>query len=110
MDDDLNTPEAFPAIFEMMTEVYKLIEKGEFSKQDAEEVLTQMQEFDKVLGVLQFEDETEDIAGKIEEMIQKREEAKKKKDYKTADHIRDELKKKGIILEDGKAGVKWKKA
>jgi cysteinyl-tRNA synthetase len=49
------------------------------------------------------------IDEEIEELIEKRQQARKDKDYSLADKIRDELKEKGIILEDTSGGVKWKK-
>ncbi len=105
MDDNLETPRALAAIFEFVKEINKIMK--DLSKKNAEEIINQMMEFDKVLGILGEEEEklSEDIA----DLIEKREEARKKKDFKTADEIRDELKQKGIVLEDTPKGVRWKK-
>ena len=62
-----------------------------------------------VLGVITDRKE-ENLDAEIEELIQKRQEARKAKDFKTADAIRDQLNGMGIILEDTKEGVKWKRA
>ena len=64
-----------------------------------------------VLGLtVEKQGASDDEVRYIEEMIEKRAEAKKARDYAAADAIRDELKAKGIILEDTREGVKWKKA
>lgn len=64
-------------------------------------------ELSKVLGILSKEEEI--LEEEIVELIEKRSEARKNKDFKLADSIRDELKEKGIIIEDTKDGVKWKR-
>jgi cysteinyl-tRNA synthetase len=61
-----------------------------------------------VLGIAQSGEE-EDLEAEIEALIQKRQEARKARDFKTADRIRDELKERGIVLEDTPAGVKWRR-
>ena len=54
-------------------------------------------------------EEKEDLSEKVEALIKERAEARKEKNYKRADEIRDELKAMGIVLEDTSSGVKWKK-
>lgn len=103
MDDDLNISEALGAIFDFIRD----INKEQLSKHDAQKVKHMMFEFDKVLGVL--EEQKLDISKEIESSIKKREEARKQKDFNTADKIRNELKEKGILLEDSSTGVVWKK-
>ena len=65
--------------------------------------------FDELTGVLGlvYNRKTETLDSEIEELINKRTEARKNKDFKTADEIRDKLKEMGIILEDTPQGVKW---
>lgn len=104
MDDDLNISNALAAIFDFMREINKL----ELGKSDAKKVYEAMMGFDKVLGVL--EQKGEEISDKIKSLIEEREKARKEKDYAKADEIREELKEKGIVLEDTKEGVRWKKA
>jgi cysteinyl-tRNA synthetase len=65
-------------------------------------------DFDKVLGLNLKETKKGKLSTEIKKLIQSRESARKKKDFKTADQIRDQLEKKGIILEDTQEGVKWK--
>lgn len=102
--DDLNTANAITVLFDLLkaddvnnNEKVKLIE-------DFEQVLS--------LGLF-IEEEQEEVHEKlveyIEEMIQKRQQAKKEKNYQLADAIRNELLEKGIALEDTRQGVNWKK-
>ncbi len=111
MDDDLNTPLAFPAIFELQTQIYKLMQNASFgfSKKDAAEVLSQLQEFDSVIGVLDFELQ-EDVPEEVKALVAEREAAKNRKDFKAADLLREKVKKLGFAIEDSKDGVKVKKS
>jgi cysteinyl-tRNA synthetase len=70
-----------------------------------------MLDFDRVLGVLGdfWKRKEEKLPKKVEELIREREEARKAEDWKTADVIRDQLQKMGIILVDTPEGVKWKR-
>ncbi len=102
MDDDLNIAKALSAVFDFMHEINKL----ELNKTDAKKVLDLMDSFNKVLGVLEIKEKK--LPKGIMDLIKKREDARKKKDWKTADKIRDELKKKGVILEDSPEGVRYK--
>jgi len=102
MDDDLNIAKALSAVFDFMREINKL----DLSKTDAKKVLDLMNSFDKVLGVLEVKEKK--LPKGLRDLIKKREDARKKKDWKIADKIRDELKKKGVILEDSPEGVRYK--
>lgn len=107
MEDDLNTTDAIGFLFEMTRAINTEIAQtcsGEFIRK-VKEIYVPLCE---LLGFCR-EEEAEDTAY-IEEMIALRTEAKKAKDYAKADSIRNELKEKGIILEDTPQGVKWKKA
>ena len=77
------------------------------SKQNAKEIKKAMLDIDKVLGILEVEEES--ISKQVESLIEKREQARKDKDFKTEDKIRDNLKKRGIVLEDTPKGVRWKR-
>ena len=105
MDNDLNISGGLAAIFGFMTSVNKVM--GKLSKKDAKEVSKLMMKFDSVLGVM--EHEKVDVSDDIQALVDKREEARKNKDFATADSIRDSLKEKGIVLEDTPKGVRWKK-
>ncbi|VVB86769.1 Cysteine--tRNA ligase [uncultured archaeon] len=108
MDNDLNTPGAFAAIFDMVGEVNTAIEKEELSTENAKAFYELMLKFDSVLGILTLK-EKEELPGEIEELIGEREKARKIKDFKQADEIRKRLEEMGIVLEDTKEGVRWRK-
>ena len=103
MDNDLNIAQALGYIFEFVKNINKL----ELSKNNAQKVINVIEKFDTVLGVIGKEEPA--IDKEIEEKIKQREQARKAKDYATADAIRDELDKQGIILEDTPDGVRWKR-
>ncbi|RLI22303.1 cysteine--tRNA ligase, partial [Candidatus Bathyarchaeota archaeon] len=109
MDDDLDINTALAALFNFVREVNRLIDQNKLSKEEAEKVRELMLNFDKVLGIIGKEEEAEELPDEIMKLIKKREEARKRKDWKTADEIREKLRKMGIILEDTPEGVKWRK-
>ena len=106
LDDDLNIAEALAAIFTFMRDVNKI--KDQLSAADADKIKTEMENFNTVLGIMNYKRGT--IDKDIEHSIAERESARKKKDFKKADQIRNDLELQGIILEDTKDGVRWKKA
>lgn len=111
MEDDLNIAEALAVLFNFVREVNKLMDENKVSRSEAEEVRQLMYKLDKVLGVIEKAEKLfkkEELPKELQELIQKREEARKAKDWKTADEIRERLRKMGIILEDTPLGVKWK--
>lgn len=113
MDDDLNTADGLTAIFELVrlvnTEILKTNDKELISR--ALELFNTLTE---ILGIV-YEEKTENPSEKTEDdkeidaLVEKRNEYRKNKDFENADKIRDELKSRGIILEDTKDGVKWKR-
>ena len=109
MDDDLNTADAIAAIFDLVREINSLATP---EKQPSKALLTAakdlMLELCGVLGI-PCEKKKEVLDADIEALIQERQDARKAKNFKRADEIRDQLKDMGIILEDTKAGVKWKR-
>ncbi len=107
MNDDLNTADAIGYLFEMTRDINTTLSNGA-SKEYIDAVTSIYIPLCELLGFGR-EEETGDIAY-IEEMISKRAEAKKAKNYAEADAIREELRQQGIILEDTPQGVKWKRA
>lgn len=106
MEDDLNTADGIAFLFEIVkTSNTKLNEKS--SKKLIKHSYDALMELSEVLGILSKEEEI--LEEEIVELIEKRSAARKNKDFKLADSIRDELKGKGIIIEDTKDGVKWKR-
>ena len=108
MDDDLNTPEALSAVFDMVRKANTLNEQCKIGKAGAKALKEAMLRFDEVLGVLDSAGKKKGIGKEVEKLIAEREEARKAKDWARSDAIRDKLKGMGVILEDSPEGVKWK--
>jgi len=108
MGDDLNMGSALAALFDFVRDVNKLLDENLLSRGEAEEVYGLMMRFDKVLGVIGEVEKEEKLPKEAEELIRKREEARKAKDWKEADKIREQLKTMGIMVEDTPEGVKWR--
>ena len=106
MDDDLNTADAISAIFELVRDINILIANNA-SKEILQKALSVFDELCGVLGIASAK-EIKSLDAQIEELIEKRQQARKNKDFKTSDTIRDELKAKGVVLEDTPQGVKWR--
>jgi len=106
MDDDLNTADAISVIFELVKEINTVIDTiSEKSKKDALNLITELCD---VLGILKAK-ENDVLDSDIEALINERTEAKRNKNFARADEIRDILKDMGIVLEDTRQGVKWKR-
>lgn len=108
LSDDLNISVALSALFEIIRKVNILISKGKVYRKDAENLISFIRFTDKILAVLP-EEEKETLTIEVQEKIKIREKARVEKNYELADKIREELLRKGIILEDTKDGVRWKK-
>ena len=110
MDDDFNTADAITAIFDLVKDINTNI-NGESSKELAQGALSLIRELGAPLGILQKSTKVDlaDEAEEIEGLIQQRQEARKNRDFALADKIRDDLKARGIVLEDTPQGVRWKK-
>ena len=110
MDDDLNTPAALKSVFDMIKEANRL---GPVSQEDGKLILETLFDLDRVLGLGLSEagkiwHAPEEAEPEIRELILKRESFRKEKNWKDADHARDTLRKKGIIVEDTEKGPRWK--
>ena len=108
MDDDFNTADALAAIFELVKFANTNVNENS-SKEFAGGLYEELFKLSDVLG-LKIEKKEEILDKEIENLIQERQAARKAKDFKRADEIRDELLKKGIILKDTREGVKWQRA
>lgn len=108
MDDDLNTADAISDIFEAVRTINaKMSENPTSGYRDyAAKILD---ELTGVLGIAQTKETSDADEDKINELIAKRAEFKKQKDFKSADAVRDELAKMGIEIKDTREGVKWKR-
>jgi len=136
LDDDLNTPQALGALFEMVRQANAAADAGQLGSGDVPELVRAMQEFDAIFAVL-----TDDDAAKvrnivewarregredqvapeltaasdllpddqIEQRVAEMERARKARDFKASDAIRAELAASGIVVENTKEGVRWKR-
>jgi cysteinyl-tRNA synthetase len=113
LESDLNTAAALAAVFDLVREVNAAIDGGRVSGSDARAVAQALDDFDRVLGVMALrraEDAQPPVpAEEIERLIGERRAARTRKDFAAADRIRTELADRGILLEDGAGGTRWKK-
>lgn len=108
MDDDFNTADAIAAVFELIRLSNTTAEAGS-SKAYISYLLETLQKLCDVLGII-TERKAEVLDEEIEEMIARRQQARKEKNFALADEIRGKLLDMGIILEDTREGVKWRRA
>ncbi len=108
MDDDFNTADAISSIFELVKFV-NTNANGESSKEFLQALKDEIVALSDICGLI-VEKKEEMLDSDIENLIAERQAARKTKDFKRADEIRAELLEKGIILEDTREGVKWKRA
>jgi len=108
MDNDFAFPNAWSAIFNFQTELNKLLADGKVGKAGAQNALKFLREIDSVFKVLSVEQAGE-LGKEIEKLIAQRNDAREKKDFASADSIRDELKARGIVLLDTPQGTKWRR-
>jgi len=110
LDDDLNTAEALAAVFEYIRDTNTAMDAGEFCSANARAALEFLERFDSVFDVLRPSTSAAGFTdAEIESLVAERTTAKKAKNFARADQIRAELADKGIVLEDTKEGVRWKR-
>jgi len=107
LDDDLNISPSLAAVFDFVRDINAIVAAAGLSEKDRNAVINTFKRFDSVLGVV-FVGEDQ-IDKEIEDLINKRIEAKKNRDFALADSIRADLLGRGIILEDTPGGTKWKR-
>jgi cysteinyl-tRNA synthetase len=107
MDDDLNTADALGVIFELVKDINKSM-SADSPLALINHALSLINEMTEVLGILRQKSGKE-LDEEIDAMIKKREQARKEKNYKLADEIREKLSQMGIILEDTPQGTRWKR-
>jgi len=107
LDDDLNISAALAEVFDFVRDINRLKAENKLSAEERDRAIRAADRIDIVLNVLHWD--RGDIDSEIEGLIKRRTEAKKNRDFETADKIRADLQKQGIILEDTPDGTKWKR-
>jgi cysteinyl-tRNA synthetase len=108
MDDDFNTSIALAAIHNLSREVNTALARKHVKAENQQELLALIDRFDTVLNIF-GKQQREMLDSEIQSLINDRQEARRRRDFGRADEIRDELASRGIILEDTKDGVRWKR-
>jgi cysteinyl-tRNA synthetase len=114
MDDDLNTAEALAAVFEYVRALNTAFDDNELMEENRWDAARVLEVFDTVFDVLKPSEPiggagTAIADGEVEALIEQRNQAKKARNFKLSDEIRNSLLEKGIALEDTKDGVRWKR-
>ena len=108
MEDDFNTADAISAIFEMV-KFTNTNANADSSKAYIDALYAQLDKMAEICGLI-LEKKAEILDEEIEKLIQERQDARKAKNFARADEIRNQLLEQGIVLEDTREGVKWKRA
>jgi cysteinyl-tRNA synthetase len=108
MNDDLNTPMALSALYDMVTHVNKKISSGEMNAEKSAKILATFEKMNKVFG-LKFPEKEIEITDEVKKLAEKRQEARKNKDFQKADELRKEIKKMGYLIEDLEDNFKIKR-
>jgi cysteinyl-tRNA synthetase len=108
MDDDLNIGASLASLFDFLREVNNQLDRNMVTREEGKMVYSVMTQFDKVLGVVGEIRKRKELSEKAKELIEERERARRAKDWKTADEIREQLNAMGIMIEDTSHGVEWR--
>ena len=108
MDDDLNTSVALAVVHNLTREVNTALARRQLREDNKRELLEVIKRFDSVLNIF-GDDQREMLDSEVQSLIDERQEARRRRDFGRADEIRDQLAQCGIILEDTKDGVRWKR-
>ena len=108
MDDDLNTSIALAVVHNLSREVNSALARKKVKEENRVELLEAIKRIDTVLNIF-GDDQREILDSEVQSLIDERQEARRRRDFGRADEIRIELAKRGIILEDTKDGVRWKR-
>ena len=106
LDDDLNLPQGVGLVFELIREANAALDDGRVGQLGRAELLALIDEVDAHVDVIGADEPG--LADEVERLIAEREAARAARDFARADKLRDELRERGIALEDSKEGVRWK--
>ena len=113
LESDLNTAGALAAMFDLVRDANKAIDDRRFGPADAAAVRDAFEHFDRVFGVISLrraEDARPPVpVDEIERLIEERHAARRRRDFKAADQIRNSLADRGVLLEDNPGGTRWKR-
>jgi cysteinyl-tRNA synthetase len=107
LDDDLNLPQGIGLVFELVREANAALDAARVGPDAHAALLALIDDFDAHLDVVRVEEPG--LADEVERLIAEREAARKARNFGRSDQIRDELRQKGIALEDSKDGVRWRR-
>ncbi len=102
LDDDLNVAQALAALFQLVRRINRIMGRTGLSAEDRDKVVKALKRADSVLGVLKLEEE--EPGEQVQALVDQREEARRSRDWETADRIRDELRAMGVEVIDTKDG------
>ncbi len=108
ISDDLNTSVALAAVHELARETNRLLAEDCIAPLDRRAIIKVLDRMDTVLNIFS-DDEREMLDSEIQTLIDQRQEARRRRDFRKSDEIRDQLLAQGIILEDTRNGVRWKR-
>ena len=109
LDNDFNTADGIAAVFELTRDINRALADENLSLEFLEKAKSIFMELITLFGFEKKAESKNEDDAEIEQLVQKRTEAKKAKDYALADKIRDELKARGVVIEDTPQGPKWKR-
>ncbi|MHB8687666.1 MAG: cysteine--tRNA ligase [Candidatus Dormibacteraceae bacterium] len=107
LDDDLNLPLGIGLVFELAREANAALDAGRVGERSRDALMRLIDDFDAHLDIVRSD--APGLAQEVERLIAEREAARKGRDFGRADQIREELREKGIVLEDSKDGVRWRR-
>jgi cysteinyl-tRNA synthetase len=107
LSDDLNTPRALAILFQFIRQANPILDRGEFNEAQRQQILDTFGKLNKVLGV--FDLDLQALTLEEESILRRREDARKGKDWKEADRLRDDLHERGIRVIDTPQGSRWER-